>query len=161
MIAIKPIERHQVTDVKRMILSVARSLYHWEASLDVLISHFDERSEFSDINDFDTHYLNQQGLFLVVTDNHQVIGSGAVRRMNPSVCELKRLWLLEEYQGLGIGYRVLMGLIDFARSQGYLKIYLETDHKQERAIQFYRQVGFQETESYNDRNSDIYMALEI
>jgi putative acetyltransferase len=161
MIQIKPIERYQVADIKRMILSVARSLYHWEASLDELITHFDERSEFSDVDDFVSHYLNQQGLFLVVTDDHQVIDSGAVRRIDPSLSELKRLWLLEKYQGLGIGYPVLQALIDFARSQGYSKICLETDHEQERAIQFYKQVGFQETESYNDRNSNIYMALEI
>jgi len=161
MIEIKPMERYQIADVKRIILSVARNLYGWDATLEALMTKFDQRGEFTDIDDFEAHYLNRQGLFLVVTDNQQVIGSGAVRRIDRRVCELKRLWLLEEYQGKGIGYRVLLALIDFARAKGYTKMWLETDREQARAIMFYQQAGFREIEKYNNRNSDMYMSLEI
>jgi putative acetyltransferase len=161
MIEIKPIEQHQVADAKRVILTVGRKLYHWGATLEEIIKRFDEQGELSDIDNFQAYYFEQQGLLLVVTDNGQVVGTGAVCRIDNSVCELKRLWLLEEYQGKGIGYQVLQELIDFARTSGYRRMWLETDNRQERAICFYQRVGFQNREKYNDRNSDIYMEMEI
>ena len=160
-IEIKPIKQHQVADAKRVILTVGRILYCWEATLEEIIKQFDEQGELSDIDDFQSSYFEKQGSFLVVTDNNRVIGTGAVRRIDDRVCELKRLWLLEAYQGKGIGFQVLQELIDFARSSGYTKMWLETDNRQERAIRFYRRVGFRDREKYNQRNSDVYMEMEI
>ncbi len=160
-IEIKPIEQHQIADAKRVILTVGRKLYRWEATLEEISKRFDEQGEFSDIDDFQSDYFEKQGLFLVVMDNKQVIGTGAVRRIDDRVCELKRLWLLEAYQGKGIGYQVLRELIDFACASRYTSMWLETDTRQERAIRFYQRVGFRNREKYNQRNSDVYMEMEI
>ena len=160
-IEIKPIKQHQVEDAKKVILAVGRKLYRWEAPLEEIGKQFDESGELLDIDNFQTYYFEQKGLFLVVTDNKQVIGTGAIRRINNSVCELKRLWLLEAYQGKGIGYQVLQEMIDFARVNGYTRMWLETDNRQERAIHFYQRVGFQNRGKYNKRNSDVYMEMEI
>ena len=160
-IEIKPIEGRQVVDAKRMILTVARKLYRWEAPLEEILEQFDDQGELADIDNFQSYYFERNGLFLVATDNSQVIGTGAVRRIDEGICELKRLWLLEKYQGNGIGYRVLGELINFARANGYTKMRLETDIEQERAIRFYKRVGFHDIEKYNNRNSDIYMEMEI
>ena len=160
-IEIKPIEWHQINAAKRVILSVGRKLYGWEAPLEKIIEQFDARGEFADIENFQAHYFEQRGLFLVVTDHNRVVGTGAVRREDHLICELKRLWLLENYHGQGIGYRVLQELIGFAKASGYARMRLETDYEQERAIQFYRRVGFNIIKKYNNRNSDIYMEMEI
>jgi putative acetyltransferase len=161
MIEIKPLEQHQISDAKKVILTVGRKLYQWEETIEEIQERFDRQGELSDIDNFQSHYFENNGLFLVLTDDNQVIGTGAVRRLDENVCELKRLWLLEPYQGKGIGYRVLQKLIKFAQEKGYKKILLETDHEQKRAIQFYRKVGFQSTDKYNDRNSDVYMEMGI
>jgi putative acetyltransferase len=160
-IEIKPIEPHQVEDVKRVILMVGRKLYRWEAPLVEISKQLDQRGELSDIDNFQSYYFERQGIFLVVTANNEMIGSGAVRRIDNEVCELKRLWLFEAYQGKGIGYQVLQELIDFARTSGYRRMRLETGEEQERAIQLYQRVGFENTKKYNNRNSDVYMELEI
>ena len=161
MVEIKPIERHQITDAKKVVLTVGRQLYQWEGTLDEIVECFDRQGELSDIDNFQSYYFANRGLFLVVIDDNQVVGTGAVRRISENVCELKRLWLLEPYHGKGLGYRVLQKLIKFAQEKGYKKILLETDHEQERALRFYRKAGFQPTEKYNARNSDIYMEMEI
>ena len=160
-IEVRPIERNQISAAKRVILTVGRRLYKWEETLEEIISQFDEKGELSDIDNYESHYVKQRGLFLVITDRDEVIGTGAIRRIDDSICELKRLWLLEKYQGEGIGYRVLQELIKFSQENGYKKIRLETDNEQERAIRFYQRVGFQNIEKYNNRNSDNYMEMEI
>jgi putative acetyltransferase len=160
-IDIKPIEQHQVEDAKRIILTVGRRLYQWEAPLEEIIKQFDERGEFSDIDDFHLYYNEKDGLLLVVTHGDRVIGTGGVSRIDENVCELKRLWLLEKYQGKGIGYQVLLELIDFARANGCKRMWLETGNEQERAVEFYKRVGFEKIKNYNKRNSDVYMGLEI
>ena len=160
-IKIKPIEQHQIRDAKRVILTLGRKLYQWEATPEEISKLFEQQGELADIDNFQSDYFAQCGLFLVVVDNNQVIGSGAIRRIDDSICELKRLWLLEKYQGRGIGYRVLQELINFAQESGYKKIWLETDNEQERAIQFYQRAGFHHIKKYNNRNSDVYMEMEI
>jgi len=160
-IEFKPIEEYQVADAKRVILTIGRKLYRWEERLEEIIEQFDANGELSDIDNFQSYYFEQGGLFLVVTDGNHLIGTGAVRRIDDTVCELKRLWLLEAYQGKGIGYQVLQELVKFARASGYKRMWLETDKEQERAIHFYDRIGFERREKYNQRNSDIYMEMEI
>lgn len=161
MVEIRRIERYQIADAKKVILTVGRKLYQWEETIEELEERFDQQGELSDIDNFESNYFGNRGLFLVVIDDNQVVGTGAIRRIDESVCELKRLWLLEPYHGKGLGYRVLRKLIKFAQEKGYKKILLETDHEQERAFRFYRKAGFQPTEKYNDRNSDVYMEMQI
>ena len=161
MVEIKPIEGHLISDAKKVILTIGRQLYQWEETIEELEERFDQQGELSDIDHFQSYYFANSGLFLVVIDDNQVVGTGAVRRIDQNVCELKRLWLLEPYQGKGIGYQVLQELIKFAQAKGYKKILLETDQEQARAIRFYRKTGFQPTEKYNDRNSDVYMEMQI
>ena len=138
MIEIKPIQQHQISAAKQIILTVGRQLYQWEETIAEIGKQFDAQGELSDIDNFQSHYVENNGLFLVVTDENQVVGTGAVRRLGENVCELKRLWLLEPYQGQGIGYQVLRKLIEFAQEQGYQKMLLETDREQARAIGFYQ-----------------------
>jgi len=70
---------------------------------------------------------------------------------------LKRLWLLEEYHGQGIGFRLVARLLDFARAQGYKSVWLETSPEQERAIAFYRELGFHTIPGYSGDSHEIAM----
>jgi putative acetyltransferase len=113
------------------------------------------------MDDVESRYYENGGTFLVILNGEQVIGSGALRRLEDETAELKHMWLLEVYHGQGIGYRLIKKLIDFARSNGYVRIHLQTSPEQVRALDFYRKVGFQEIPCYNEDFSEISMELVI
>jgi putative acetyltransferase len=161
VIQIEPIEPSEVEAAKRVILAVARNNFHWEEPLDEIIHQFNARGELEDVDNYKTVYLEQKGLFLVVTDQGQVVGTGAIRQFEGDTAELKRLWLLEAYHGQGIGYQLVQTLFNFARNQGFKRVRLLTDRRQSRAIYFYQQVGFHRIECPSDDPNDVCMEMTI
>ncbi len=94
-----------------------------------------------------------------MTDDNRMICTGAVLRIDDETCELKRLWLLFDYHGQGLGYRMMQELLMFARAKGYRRMRLETDpFAQSRAFEFYKRLGFYEIPRYSD-NEDIAMEM--
>jgi putative acetyltransferase len=105
-------------------------------------------------------YFNNAGMFLVLTDDDQIIGTGAIRKINEEICELKRLWLLFEYHGKGLGYRMIQELFAFARQKGYQRVRLETERdSQSRAFDLYKRLGFYEIPRYSNHQDETAMEL--
>lgn len=161
MITIRPIKLDEIPAAKRVILTVAYNIFGFEGTLEDSIRHFEAVGRLKDMDEVQSHYFDNKGIFLVALDGEQVIGSGALRRLDDETAELKRMWLLETYHGQGIGYRLLSQLIDFARKNGYLRIRLQTSHEQFRALEFYRKVGFYKISSYNNDADEVSMELKI
>ena len=157
MITIQPLEPHQIPEVKNLIARVARNIFGWESPVEELLQLADKDHEFHDIDEAGDHYFGNQGIFLVAMDGERVVGSGAARRTDDDSCELKRMWLLEEYHGHGIGYRMIQELFAFARWAGYSRMELNTSVHQERAIQFYLRVGFELIETDEETGDIVFM----
>ena len=126
-----------------------------------MVHHFETNGEFSDMDQVESHYFNNEGIFLVILDNETIIGSGAIRKIDKETAELKRMWLLEKYHGQGIGYRTITHLFDFARFKKYKTIYLQTGPEQNRALDFYKRLGFKEIPAYNEKSGEISMSLDL
>jgi putative acetyltransferase len=159
MITLTHLQPHQVFDAKSLISAVAQRIYYPSKTPEYFYDVLEEEGELKDIDDFQQIYEQNHGIFLVVLDDDRLVGTGALKRMDPSTAELKRLWLLEEYQGRGIGYQVVMRLFAFAREKGYSSIRLQTSPEQTRAITFYKNLGFHEIECYNDKTDEISMEI--
>ena len=159
MITIRPILVEEIPAVKHIILSVAYVIYGWSGSLEDSIRHFESTGEFADMDQVETHYSQNDGLFLAVLDDDTLIGSGALRKLDSETAELKRMWLLESHHGRGIGYQVIKRLFEFARTKGYRKIRLQTGSEQMRAFAFYKRLGFYEIPSYHDKAGEISMEI--
>lgn len=88
-----------------------------------------------------------------------MVGSGGIRRLDDSICELKRMWVLQDYRGRGWGMKMAQMLLDFANKTGYKKVRLDVvrEQKQARAIAFYKNLGFYQIERYNDGPCTIFM----
>jgi putative acetyltransferase len=159
LIEIKPIEQFQIPEAKRVILKVVQGIYHPDKTVDELLLSDEHTDWLQDLDDVHAHYFTRRGTFLAAFDEGRLIGTGAVRPIDDELCELKRMWLLEEYHGQGIGYRLIQLLLAFARVTGYKKIRLETGIQQERAIRFYKRVGFQIIPLPENADDDVMMEM--
>ena len=161
MITIRPIHKEEIPAVKQIIHCAAYNIFGFNGTLEESIRYYDGLGIFKDLEDVQDHYFQKGGTFLVVLNGEQVIGSGALRKLDEKIVELKRMWLLEEYHGQGIGYRVILELFDFAREKGYSLVRLQTSPEQIRALAFYRKVGFYKIPCYNDDLDEISMELDL
>lgn len=162
MIEIRRIKPDEGPAAKRVIYRVAQDIFHDPRSLEESIAYHESRGELKDMDDIQRNYFEKGGIFLVMLDDNHLIGTGAIRQLEDDICELKRLWLLSQYHGKGLGYRMLQELFSFAREKGYKRIWLQTDAvQQSRALEFYRRLGFYEIPRYTDRTDDIAMEMPL
>jgi GNAT superfamily N-acetyltransferase len=87
---------------------------------------------------------NGRGAFLVAYLDGQAVGCGAVRRNDPLVAEIKRMYVIPEARGRGIARHVLLALEAEARQLGVSRLVLETGLRQTAALALYRRAGFVE-----------------
>ena len=159
MIRITEIQVNQVTEAKYVISAVAQRIFVREKSVQEFYDILEEEGELSDVDNFQKVYVENCGLFLAVMDDDKLVGTGAVKKLDGKTAELKRLWLLEEYHGQKIGYQVVSRLLDFARKQKYERVWLQTSLKQERAISFYKRVGFYKIPNYRESMDNYSMEI--
>ena len=159
---ISPIKPEQASETRRMIYTVANSIFHDAPDTESAIAYYSKTWPLPDLDDIQGKYIDKNGAFLVAVIDGKIIGSGALNMLAESVCEVRRLWFLPEYQGKGLGYRMMQALLAIARRKGYKIARLETSPAyQERAYRFYRRLGFYEIPRYGDEDDDIGMELVL
>ena len=92
------------------------------------------------------------------------VGVIAARPIDDVVCEMKRLWVEPEAQGLGLGGKLARTAVDFAHAAGFAEMKLDTlRERMPAAIALYRSLGFVETEPYtiNPEPDVLYMRLNL
>src|SRR5690606_35514844 len=70
---------------------------------------------------------NTPGVFLIARLNGHAIGCGALKSLDDSTGEIKRMWVAPEARGLGIACRLLEALEDQARRSGFSRVVLDTN----------------------------------
>lgn len=95
-----------------------------------------------DLLTIENHYLNNHGWFLVGEWNDQIIAMGAFRKINDHTAEIKRMRTKPDFQGKGIGKKVLQLLLDKIQEYGYQEVILETSDRQVAAQTVYTLQGF-------------------
>lgn len=88
------------------------------------------------------HLHGGQGAFLVARAGGRAVGCGAIRVLNPTTAEVKRMYVEPDHRGRGVGWAVLTGLEAAARQLSVHRLVLETGVYQEAAIALYRRAGF-------------------
>ena len=162
MLTIRHIQPNEIVMAKQLIYRVAHQVFHDTRTLEESIVFYEARGQLHDVDELQQTYFDNDGIFLVTTDGDQIIGTGAVRKIDNEICELKRVWLLFEYHGKGLGYRMMQELLAFARAKGYQRMRLETEQThQKRAFEFYKRLGFYEIPRYSDNEDDVAMEMML
>lgn len=86
--------------------------------------------------------------FLVAWRDGQPVGCGAIRPLEPGVAEVKRMFVVHEARGRGVGRAILENLETFAKNFGYRSVRLETGLKQPEAISLYQSTGYHRAPCY-------------
>lgn len=80
-------------------------------------------------------------IFFAKVDEH-IAGTVGIIKLNGSSCELTKMAVSERFQGKQAGKKLLNTAIDYAKNEGYRKIFLFTSPKLEKAVSLYRSAGF-------------------
>jgi GNAT superfamily N-acetyltransferase len=91
-----------------------------------------------------------RGAFLVAYLGGTPVGCGAVRRIDPAVAEIKRMYVAPEARGRGVGRQVLLVLEAEARRLGATRLVLETGPRQPEALALYSRAGFAEIPNFGE-----------
>ena len=116
-----------------------------------------------DVADWQGAYDGAAGVMLVVVDPAgQVVGTAAVRRLEPGVAELKRMWLRPAHRGRGLARRLMDRVLDEAQRLGGRVLRLDSERRLEAAVHLYRSYGFEEIGDYNrNPHAEIWMELRL
>ena len=104
----------------------------------------------SEVETMSLHYKNENSSrYLVASIDGHLVGGGGISSFNNSneICELRKLFLLPESRGLGIGTKLIEECLEYAKSKGYKKCYLDTLTNMKSAIALYEKLGFQHLDS--------------
>jgi len=93
-------------------------------------------------------------LFLARDENANAAGCVAIYQVQANICELKRLFVRDEFQGRGLGRQLMHVAIEKAIALGYEEMLLDTLARLEPACQLYRSLGFEQTQPYNENPHD-------
>ena len=109
-------------------------------------------------------YAPPDGRLLLAEYDGALAGCVALHKLEPHVCEMKRLFLRPQFRGKGVGLALAETIIWEARAIGYRRMRLDTvEPVMQAAVAMYRRLGFTEIAAYrpNPIPGAMYMELEL
>lgn len=109
-------------------------------------------------------YAEPKGRLYFAECNGKIAGCIALRPMNEEgVCEMKRLFVREEFRGKKIGRILAEKILADAKAIGYHTMRLDTLQRMEAARALYKKLGFNIIPAYynNPMNEVVYMELKL
>ena len=94
-------------------------------------------------------YSAPTGIILLAKERENIAGIVALKQLEDGICEMKRLFVLPDYQGYGIGKMLAEALLDKAKDLNFKTMKLDTLGRLESAVALYNKLGFEQTNPYN------------
>ena len=95
-------------------------------------------------------YVAPAGRLFLAREACASAGCAALRRLDASAGEMKRLYVRPKFRGRGLGQRLAGQVIAAAREAGYKRLMLDTLPKMTSAIALYRALGFSPRGPYSE-----------
>ena len=144
----------QISKARELFLEYAQSL-----GFSLCFQNFDE-----ELANLPGDYAPPEGRLLLVEYEDELAGCVALHKLEPGICEMKRLYLRPQFRGKGLGRALADHIIAEARQIGYKRMRLDTvEPVMKDAVGMYRKLGFQETAPYrpNPNAGTLYMELQL
>jgi ribosomal protein S18 acetylase RimI-like enzyme len=144
----------QVAQARELFLEYAQSL-----GFSLCFQNFDQ-----ELAGLPGNYAPPDGRLLLAEYEGNLAGCVALHKLEPGICEMKRLYLRPQFRGKGLGRMLAEKIIEEARSLGYQRMRLDTvGPVMKDAVAMYRKLGFREIAPYrpNPIAGTIYMELEL
>jgi len=139
-------------------LDAARRLFRaYVESLDFDLDFQDVKAE---LETLPGPYAPPDGTILLAEVDGEPVGVVAVQPLDKAgVCEMKRLYVLPEHRGQGLGRALAEAIMEDARKLGYEVMRLDTVASMTAARRLYRALGFEERDAYyhNPLDDVVYM----
>jgi putative acetyltransferase len=149
----------RVTDGENLshVRELFRAYAEWIA-VDLSFQNFDK--EFANLPG---EYAPPDGTLLLALHDGKAAGCVALRKFAVDICEMKRLYVAPDFQGAGVGRRLVDEIIAEAKRLGYVNMRLDTMPKMASAQKLYRKLGFKEIEPYrfNPVACTVFMELDL
>jgi ribosomal protein S18 acetylase RimI-like enzyme len=148
----------------------AQTQAHYQAARELFIRYADslgfdlEFQGFSrELAGLPGEYASPGGCILLAEAAAGYAGCVTLRPLQDKICEMKRLYVIPEYQGRGIGRALASAVIGEARKKGYQKMRLDTIESMKAAQSIYFSLGFKAIEAYrhNPLENPCFMELEL
>lgn len=97
-----------------------------------------------------TQVADGDGAFLIAWLDGAPVGCGAIRRIDRSTAELKRMYVDPKCRGKGVGRALVNALEDEARLLGVASVVLETGTRLEPAVRMYESAGYRRIQLYGE-----------
>ena len=91
-------------------------------------------------------YDKPRATYFVVENDGKIIGGAGISQLENSsenICELQKMYFLQEARGKGIGFQIIQKCLEEATKLGYEKCYLETLPEMLTAQHLYKKAGFE------------------
>jgi CheY-like chemotaxis protein len=156
---IRALQRGDALQARRLIEAVWHE--HFGRHPDPFVRDF-IYSRLSDIDDAEGVYRDQ-AIFLCAVAGAEVIGTGAIKRLDHHECEMTRMFVASNYRGRGIGRAIAEKLIKFALSAGYNRVRLSSNKVLAASHRLYESMGFQSASPWElgGETYSRYFALQL
>jgi putative acetyltransferase len=98
----------------------------------------------ADLQDIPGTYLSSGGAFRVLERDGRIAGSFGLYPTTTQSCELRKMYLLPELKGLGLGKKMMKDALYIASQMGFKEMTLETNSCLKEALGLYKKYGFTE-----------------
>jgi GNAT superfamily N-acetyltransferase len=107
-------------------------------------------------------YAGPEGCLLIAKYKDEIAGCAAFGKLSDGVCEMKRLYVKQEYRGLKIGRELAETVIEQSRKMGYNCMRLDFIAPRVSEL-LYRSLGFKEIAPYEDipLEGAVFMELKL
>jgi putative acetyltransferase len=140
-------------------LAIIREMFNEYAdSLDVDLSFQDFRNEVASLPG---DYAGPGGCMILAFAEQFVAGCVALRRIDETTCEMKRLYVRPPFRREGIGRKLSLKVMDFARAAGYQTMLLDTLPSMKEATSLYHSLGFKKRDAYRHNPIEGTLFMEI